>query len=195
MITHKPTILNNLGNAYPCRFERLGDLRDINNAIERQIEAVSVAPDTHEDKSGMLNNLGNAYHRRFEQQGDLPDLSKAIECQIQAVSLAPDARSEKPGLLNDLGSAYQCRFERLGDFSDINKAIESSYLTHLACWWPCALRKTSTNRLMGLGAAATARSAEPGCSWGRPPSELGGRAKTGHRGTHGRLYHTSVGLE
>ncbi|THU77298.1 hypothetical protein K435DRAFT_702716 [Dendrothele bispora CBS 962.96] len=74
----KPALLNNLGNAFFRRFERLGELIDIENAISfKQQAAVDLTPDGHADKAGWLNNLGSAFQSRFERLNDPEDISKA----------------------------------------------------------------------------------------------------------------------
>ncbi|KAJ7865821.1 CHAT domain-containing protein [Mycena leptocephala] len=119
----KPSRLNNLGNSLLGRFERLGDLSDINKSVLMLEDAVQLTPDGHPDKPTRLNNLGNSLFRCFERLGDLSDINKSVLMKEDAVQLTPDGHPDKPTRLNNLGnSLFRC-FERLGDLSDINKSV------------------------------------------------------------------------
>ncbi|QRW07774.1 CHAT domain protein [Ceratobasidium sp. AG-Ba] len=120
----KPGRLNNLGNSWLSRFERLGELSDLDHAIDCQSHAVILAPDGHPDKPACLNNLGISWSRRFKRLGELSDLDHAIGCQSQAVSLTPDGHPDKPSRLSNLGNSWLSRFERLGELSDLDHAID-----------------------------------------------------------------------
>ncbi|KAJ7867030.1 CHAT domain-containing protein [Mycena leptocephala] len=119
----KPGWLNNLGNSLSRRFERLGDLSDINKSVLMKEDAVQLTPDGHPDKPSRLNNLGNSLLGRFERLGDLSDINKSVLMFEDAVQLTPDGHPAKPGWLNNLGNSLFRRFERLGDLSDINKSV------------------------------------------------------------------------
>ncbi|KAF5340523.1 hypothetical protein D9758_015816 [Tetrapyrgos nigripes] len=120
----KASRLNNLGIAFQSRFERLGELGDIENAIQFQQQAVDITPDGHASKASRLNNLGIAFQSRFERLGELGDIENAIQFQQQAVDITPDGHASKASQLNNLGIAFQSRFERLGELGDIENAIQ-----------------------------------------------------------------------
>ena len=105
------------------RFERLGDMADLNRAITTQQKVVRLTSDDHPDKPAGLINLGNSFRCRFERLGDIADLDEAITAQQQAIRLTLDGHPDKPGLFNDLGTPFLRRFERLGDIIDLNEAI------------------------------------------------------------------------
>ncbi|KAJ7828707.1 CHAT domain-containing protein [Mycena leptocephala] len=120
---NKPGLLNNLGSSLSRRFERLGDLSDINKSVLMFEDVVQLTPDGHPDKPYRLANLGSSLSRRFERLGDLSDINKSILMFEDAVELTPDGHPDKPGLLNNLGSLLSCRFVRLGDLSDIKNSV------------------------------------------------------------------------
>ncbi|KZP05590.1 hypothetical protein FIBSPDRAFT_1004571, partial [Athelia psychrophila] len=120
-----PALLNNIGVGYIKRFERLGDLVDLENSIVRFEQALALTPDGHPDKPSRLSNLGNGYLRRFERLGDLADVENSIASYQQAVALTPDGHPDKPGRLTNLGGGYARRFERLGDLADVENSIAS----------------------------------------------------------------------
>ncbi|THU91120.1 hypothetical protein K435DRAFT_801509 [Dendrothele bispora CBS 962.96] len=115
--------LNNLGNAFSRRFEHLGELRDIENAILVNQQAVDLTPDGHADKARQLVNLGNAFQTRFEHLGGLRDIENAIIVTQEAVDLTPDGHADKAASLSNLGAAFQHRFQHLGKLEDIENAI------------------------------------------------------------------------
>ncbi|KAF5343629.1 hypothetical protein D9758_015445 [Tetrapyrgos nigripes] len=119
----KAAMLNNLGSAFESRFERLGELGDIENAIRFKRQAVDLTPDGHADKAARLNNLGSAFESRFERLGELGDIENAIHFMHQGVDLTPDGHADKAAMLNNLGIAFSCRFERLGELGDIENTI------------------------------------------------------------------------
>ncbi|KAH8822468.1 TPR-like protein [Flagelloscypha sp. PMI_526] len=109
----KPGYLHILGTSHQIRFERLGEMADIDKAIEAQHKPV------------ILVNFGNSYQMRYESLGEISDINKAIELQHQAIGLTPDDHPNKPAILNNLGISQARRFECSGEVADINKAIES----------------------------------------------------------------------
>jgi hypothetical protein len=80
--------LNNLGNSLLGRFERLGDLSDLNKSIMMKEDAVRLTPDGHPDKPARLNNLGNSLSGRFEQLHDPQDSEKMLRHYTSAASSA-----------------------------------------------------------------------------------------------------------
>jgi hypothetical protein len=82
--------LNNLRNLLFHRFERLGDLSDINKSILMYEDTVRLTPDGHPSKPSWLNNLGNSLFRRSERLGDLSDINKSVLMYEDAVRLTPD---------------------------------------------------------------------------------------------------------
>ncbi|KAG9090580.1 hypothetical protein FS749_000443 [Ceratobasidium sp. UAMH 11750] len=110
------------------RFEHLGNLSDIQNAIIYLTEAVSLTPDGHVEKPVRLSSLGNSYEQQFTRSGEILDIDRAVEHLSRAVLLDSEERPGMSHRLYHLGSSYHTRFGRLGDISDIDKAI--SHLNH-----------------------------------------------------------------
>jgi len=52
--------VSNLGSGQRTRFERLGDLSDLENAISNYEKAVELTDDRHPNKPMYLSNLGMA---------------------------------------------------------------------------------------------------------------------------------------
>ncbi|KAF8421523.1 hypothetical protein L210DRAFT_3654453 [Boletus edulis BED1] len=121
----KPRHLNNLGLSFITRFERLGELNDLEDAISTLRDAVVTTPHGHPHKLTCLNNLGSSFTARFERLGELSDLEDAISTQRDAVVLTPHGHPLKPSGLNNLGLSFITRFERLGELSDLEDSIST----------------------------------------------------------------------
>ncbi|KAG8737444.1 hypothetical protein FRC10_008179, partial [Ceratobasidium sp. 414] len=152
---HKPKLLIALSDLLQNRFERLGNLLDIDQAIMYSQQAVLLALDDDEDKPFWLNSLGNCLQRRFEHLGSLADINMAIlnenlDLKHRSANLALQERCGylKLGLINDLGIAYQTRFTHSGEIADIDAAIQ--YKNQLALLTPEG-HVTRPNRLNNLG--------------------------------------------
>ncbi|KAF8132578.1 TPR-like protein [Boletus edulis] len=117
--------LFNLGNSFITRFSRLGELRDLEDAISTHRDAVHLTPDGHPDKAGCLNNLGGSFITRFSRLGELRDLEDAISTHRDAVHLTPDGHPDKPSRQNNLGLSFITRFSRLGELRDLEDAIST----------------------------------------------------------------------
>jgi tetratricopeptide (TPR) repeat protein len=117
--------LANLGVALSIRFDHLGELRDLEDAISRHRDALELTPHGHPHRRGYLNNLGNSFKARFKRLGEASDLEDAISLLKDAVDLTPHGHPHKPGYLSNLGNSVFTRFERLGELSDLERAIST----------------------------------------------------------------------
>ncbi|KAJ6461801.1 CHAT domain-containing protein [Mycena sanguinolenta] len=114
--------LADLGTALLRRFERLGDLDNLNQSVLRLEAAVALTPESHPDKPSQLSNLGNSLLCRFERLSDLDDLTQSVFRLEAAAALTPDGHPDKASWVNNLGTALLRRFERLGDLDDLNQS-------------------------------------------------------------------------
>ena len=112
--------LADLGVALSYRFNHLGELSDLEDAISRHRDAVNLelTPHGHPHKLASLSNLGHSF-TRFERLGELSDLEDAISSHRDAIDLTPHGYLHKPGILNNLSNS----FERFGQLSDLERAI------------------------------------------------------------------------
>ncbi|KAJ7436030.1 TPR-like protein [Mycena latifolia] len=105
------------------RFERLGDLTDINRSVSALEAAVNLSLDAHLNTSALLSRLGVALRCRFERLTNPEDIQRSVLMCETAVGLTQDGDENKPGLLNNLGNSLLRRYEHLGDLVDINQAV------------------------------------------------------------------------
>ncbi len=70
--------LNNLGNKLGRRFERTGEMADLEEAIETARNAVQSTPHDHPNRAACLNSLGVFLESRFERTREMADLEEAI---------------------------------------------------------------------------------------------------------------------
>jgi tetratricopeptide (TPR) repeat protein len=75
------------------RFEELGKIEDLQEAITFYGEALARCPPGHPDHPSSLNNLANTLFTRFEQLGKMEDLEEAITYHHQALDLFPPGHS------------------------------------------------------------------------------------------------------
>ncbi|KDN47233.1 hypothetical protein RSAG8_03712, partial [Rhizoctonia solani AG-8 WAC10335] len=113
-----------LGVSYNDRFRHLGELADLEKAIECDSRALASTPDGHPDMSDRHASLGVSYGDRFQRLGELADLEKAIECFSHALASTPDGHPKMSDCHASLGVSYGHRFQRLGELTDLEKAIE-----------------------------------------------------------------------
>jgi len=118
-----PAILNNLGIAFQSRFECLGDVSDLTEAISIKQRAVQLTPSIHPDMPMRLNNLGMSFQSRFEHTGDISDLTEAISTKQRAVQLTPSGHPNMPICLSNLGISFQSRFGCTGNVPDLVEAV------------------------------------------------------------------------
>ncbi|KDN39478.1 hypothetical protein RSAG8_08773, partial [Rhizoctonia solani AG-8 WAC10335] len=116
--------LDSLSSSHYLRFERLGDLEDIQKDIEYSLQSVELTPEGHVDLPERLSNLSVSYHRRFKRLGSLDDLGKAIEYSLQALPLTQESSPYLPDLLSKLGTYLGDRFIHVGDLKDLDKSME-----------------------------------------------------------------------
>jgi hypothetical protein len=68
----------NLGGSFLRRYERFGEVKDIDNAIEHLREAIRLASQDSPELPTMLSDLGVSLMRRFERLEDVKDIDNAV---------------------------------------------------------------------------------------------------------------------
>ncbi|KAN0086141.1 CHAT domain containing protein [Tylopilus felleus] len=117
--TRYPPALSNLAVAFWHRFNHLGELADLEDAILRARDAI----DLYSHKLDYLSNLGSFLQARFKRLGQLTDLEDAISNHRDAVDLTPHGHPPKSVHLSNLGSSLYARFKRFGQLTDLEEAL------------------------------------------------------------------------
>jgi tetratricopeptide (TPR) repeat protein len=107
------------------RFQRLGNIADLDMAILNITRAVDLTSDGHKYQAESHARLSTALKTRFDQLGDLSDLENAILNIQKAVDLTPNGHVDLPKYINNLAFTQNIRFRQLGDLSDLDKAISN----------------------------------------------------------------------
>ncbi|KZP19143.1 hypothetical protein FIBSPDRAFT_828515 [Athelia psychrophila] len=115
--------LSDLGNELLTRFERLGQMADLEQGIIYQRAVLELCPPGHPSRSISLNNLANPLLTRFEQLGQMADLEQAIIYHRDALELCPPGHPHYSSSLNNLANSLWTCFKQLGEMADLEQAI------------------------------------------------------------------------
>ncbi|CAG8320463.1 unnamed protein product [Penicillium salamii] len=105
------------------RYERIGNIDDLEAAISRVQDAIQATPLDHPNRAGCLNNLSHHLSSRYERTGNLNDLEAAISRAQDAVKATPLDHPNRAGCLNNLSYHLSYRYERTGNLDDLEAAI------------------------------------------------------------------------
>lgn len=114
-------LFSNLANVLSIRFQRHGDLADLDHSVECHLAALDLRPPGHPGRAKTLSNFATALLVRHGQLGMRKDIELAIEHFNTALSILPPNGRLMP--LMNYASALFSRFQRSGDVSDLNDAI------------------------------------------------------------------------
>ncbi|KAF5356716.1 hypothetical protein D9758_013715 [Tetrapyrgos nigripes] len=122
----KAAWLSNLGVALKGRFDCLGELEDIEHAIQVSQQAVDLTPDGHASKALSLTNLGAALLCQFEHLGELGDIENVTSTYQQATenkSSPPSVRYNAASRWATLSSTYQDSSQALDAYKAVLEII------------------------------------------------------------------------
>ena len=119
----RPFLLHGLGCVLQSRYELLGHLEDLDDAVTRCDEAVALIPGDSSDRPMLLQGLGRALLRRYECMGRLEDLERAVTHCGEVVASTPVGSPDRPIRLHALGGVYICRYRRLRRQEDLEHGI------------------------------------------------------------------------
>ena len=83
--TERGGCLSCLAHGLNNRYERHGDLQDLDAAIAISGARVEATPEDHLDRAGRLGNLRSHLSSRYERTGNLQDLEAAIAISEEGV--------------------------------------------------------------------------------------------------------------
>ncbi|KAJ7683799.1 CHAT domain-containing protein [Mycena rosella] len=113
----RPEALQNLAVFFGVRYQHLGDLQDLEDALQHFQEAVKLIPEAQIDRARCFRNLAVSFTLRYHKLGNLKDLEAAQNSHQAAVELIPE--------LNFQNLAFRDRYQRLGDFKNPETALQN----------------------------------------------------------------------
>lgn len=116
-------LLSNLGVFLESRYKLVGDMADLEKAIQVARQIVTSTSKDHSDLAVYLNNLGNKLQTRYKRTKDIADLEEAIQVGQQIVALTSKDHFELVDRLNYLSNMFQSRYEQTRDIVDLEEAI------------------------------------------------------------------------
>ncbi|MEU3618787.1 CHAT domain-containing protein [Streptomyces sp. NPDC006872] len=116
-------VLVNLANALFRRYERTGDLRDLDECIAAAREALRRSHPRDANHPQCLDQLNRGLQMRFQRTGAAEDLSEAVDAGRKALRRCPARDPARGIVLNNHARALRLRFEHRGDAADLNEAI------------------------------------------------------------------------
>jgi CHAT domain/Tetratricopeptide repeat len=112
-----------LGQAYRLRYDRSGNLTDLDDAIEYCQRALAAVAGPDPELPGILFDLCVAGRKRYQHRQDPADLNLAIEAGEQAVAAVRGNPQRRAGFQNSLSLAYRDRYQHSGNAADLEQAI------------------------------------------------------------------------
>ncbi|KAK6501943.1 hypothetical protein TWF481_009761 [Arthrobotrys musiformis] len=128
----KGRLQHNLAYCSHIKYERTGDLNDLQRAIELAEEAVehfdrygdSDVSDIDDTPGIRVGALSIYLYERFKLTGNLDDLELAIKASEKAIKLTPPGNQFRLGFQSNLAGYVQIRFGRTGSLDDLQMAIQ-----------------------------------------------------------------------
>ncbi|KAG9089500.1 hypothetical protein FRC07_012328, partial [Ceratobasidium sp. 392] len=118
-------MVRHLGSAYLDRYEHLGQLTDLDTAINHHNRALELMPAEYPNKPIVLDSLSTSYSVRFSRLHEMQDLDKAIDLKRTVISLTSDNDSSRARYLANFGTVCRERFEKTKQYTDLEEAIGS----------------------------------------------------------------------
>jgi CHAT domain len=129
--SNRALVLAMLGVALQYRFERTGEMTDIDEAVRVGRLAADGIPVGHSQQFTVLVNLAAALRLRFDRTGAATgrgDIDAVIEVLRRAAAQLPARHPGRAVVLTNLCGALRARYDRFGDDVDLEAAIDTGRL-------------------------------------------------------------------
>ncbi|KAJ6587267.1 CHAT domain-containing protein [Mycena sp. CBHHK59/15] len=120
-----PRFLQRLAVSLTDRYLTLGNLKDLDAALQNFETVKFMTPQRHPEPPSCLQNLSASYRFRFQRLGDLKDLETSLQISQEAVAMSPPGSEDLPRCLEDVASSYGLGFKISGDLDDLAVAQHS----------------------------------------------------------------------
>ncbi|KAK7017441.1 CHAT domain-containing protein [Favolaschia claudopus] len=115
--------LQSLADAQANQYQKRGDLKYLEAALQNARAAVDLLPEEHPNKAQHLQDLAVLYTDRYRRLGDLEDLEAALQNDQMAVDLTSKDHFDRSQRLHNLAVSHSDRYRRLGDLEDLEAAL------------------------------------------------------------------------
>jgi tetratricopeptide (TPR) repeat protein len=115
--------ISKLGMMLRWRYQRTGQLADIDAAVTAGRRAVGLTGSGHSDRGVCQNNLATALINRYEAAGRADDLDMAITMGREALDALGPGDEFRATCQSNLGLALEYRFEKTGLSRDLDEAV------------------------------------------------------------------------
>jgi tetratricopeptide (TPR) repeat protein len=105
------------------RYQRLGDLQDLETALQTMQKVVELTPHKDPNRATLLQNLAVSLTERYKRLRNPKDLETSLQKQQEAVDLTADAHPNRALQLQSLATSLRERYHRLRDLKDFEVAL------------------------------------------------------------------------
>ena len=116
-------VTNSLADILYTRFEELGQMSDLEEALSLYRDALELRPQGHPDRALSLGNIANCIQARASRLGALADLDEALALYRDTLELLPQWHPDRTVSLGGIASCLYDRFNLLGTPSDLDEAL------------------------------------------------------------------------
>jgi hypothetical protein len=116
-------VMSALGSALRARFERFGDIADLDEGINVSRSAVAATPVNHPDRSIMMRNLGSAFHTRFQSAGSKGRSRADQRAAMKALRQATMVAAAPPMVRAMSGYEWAQLAARAGAYTQAHRAL------------------------------------------------------------------------
>lgn len=115
--------LSNLGKQSEEKFQKTGEIKDLEKAIAYCEEAAATASVDNPNRPIILDSLARRLSTRFQTKPEMADLERAIDLGRLALKISPTGYRQRPTFLNGLSARLGQRFWENSLVEDLKEAI------------------------------------------------------------------------
>ncbi|KAF8215097.1 CHAT domain-containing protein [Mycena galopus ATCC 62051] len=120
----RPESLYNLAQSFTGQYLRLGNVADLEIALQKNQEALALIPADHPHRAYILEALAESFMFRYQRFGDLVDLETAVQKFEEVVALTPSGHPDRPRHLQALAGSLTDQYRRFGHLKDLEAALQ-----------------------------------------------------------------------
>ena len=117
-------MLSNLGAMLATRYEKIGDVGDLEEAIQLTRQGLSATSNT---SATSLRNLGQMLENQFKVTENVADLEEAIQTTGQALDVGPDDNSTRAKWSRSLSDSFISLYHQTEKVADLEEAVQLAH--------------------------------------------------------------------